>query len=365
VKHAVVAFLVILSACLLQSPHKMFAQEASSGLDLRTTLTGQAMASTELTDAPRSGSPLTGGFRGVGYPAWKMSDHWAATAALQLVTRPYYYEAFETQGYGAKGYVLQASLNYARVSSKGSLEFRIGQLSSAFGSYLLRYDDADNALIDLPLEYGYYYAPVSTLGVAGAQLDATRGKWDFRAQFANSSPANPRSLFARDQYGNWAGGLGYTIRQGFRIGVSGYRGPYLDRHYAYFFPGEKPPNTLPARALGIDGAWAHGHSSVQTEVQKFVLPYTVIPNFREWASYAEFKQVLTPRWYVAARGCYTSGNLSSEVRSLEAAAGYRPNRFQLIKFSYEMVHHNTGIPHDDDTFGVQLVTTLHTSVAAR
>jgi hypothetical protein len=337
------------------------AQEANSGFNLRATLSGQLMASNVLTEAPRSGSPVSAGFRSVIYPTWKINQNWFATGALQLVTRPYFYADFSTPGYGAKGYVLQASLNYARVSPKGSLLVRAGELSSVFGSFLLRYDDADNALVDLPMEYGYYYTPVSTLGVAGLEADATRGRWDARAQFANSSPANPRSLFAHDQYGNWAGGAGYTIHQGFRVGVSGYRGPYLDREYQYFFPGEANPNTLPARALGADAVWAHGHSSVQGEAQHFVMPYTVIPTYREWASYAEVKQVLSPRWYIAARAGFTGAREPGRVRNLESATAFRPDRLQLIKFDYEIEHYDKGSPHNEDTFSVQLVTSLHAS----
>ena len=110
-------------------------------------------------------------------------------------------------------------------------------------------------------------------------------RFDGRIQFANSSPANPRSIFANDQYGNWAGGGGFTIRQGLRVGVSGYRGPYLDRKYAYYFPGEANPSKLPAHAIGLDGNWAHGHTTAFVEVQRFVMPYTVIPDFRESAGY--------------------------------------------------------------------------------
>jgi hypothetical protein len=339
----------------------LLAQEAASGFDLRATVSGQGMASNELSAAPRSGSPATAGFRSVAYPTWKIGDHWSVTGAFQLVTRPYFYQDFSTQGYGAKGYVLQSTLNYARVSDKGLLQFRVGQLSTSFGSFLLRYDDADNALIDMPLEYGYYYSPVSTLGLAGAQLDAARGKWDFRAQFANSSPANPRSIFARDQYGNWAGGAGYTIRQGLRIGVSAYRGPYLDRQYEYFYPGEANPNTLSAHALGLDGGWARGHTSLLGEVQNFVMPYKAIPTFRESAAYAEFKQVLSPRWYMAARACLTTAKEAGQVRGLETAAGFRPDRLQLIKVSYEIAHHDLGAPHNDNIVAAQLVTSFHLS----
>jgi hypothetical protein len=353
-----------LLACLVAgalSPRSIAAQEAASGFDLRATLTAQTIASSELTEAPRSGAPMTVGSRSVVYPTWKISDNWFVTGALQLATRPYYFDDLSTAGYGANGALLQSTLNYSRVGRKASVLVRAGEMSTAFGSFLLRYDDADNALVDLPVAYGYYYSQVSILGVAGAQIDATTGKWDMRAQFANSSPANPRSLLARDQYGNWAGGAGYTIRQGFRVGVSAFRGPYLDRDDKYFFPGEANPNTLPAHALGLDASWAHGHTNVQGELQKFVMPYTVIPTFRETAGYGEFKQALSPRWYLAVRNGYTSATASRKEQTLETAAGFRPNRFQLLKFSYEYEHYTSGDDHNDNTVAIQFVTTLHRS----
>jgi hypothetical protein len=194
-------------------------------------------------------------------------------------------------------------------------------------------------------------------------MDATRGKWDGRVQFANSSPANPRSLFGHDQYGNWAGGAGYTIRQGLRVGASAYRGPYLDRHYDYFYPGEANPSTLPANALGLDAAWARHHWALQGELQKFVMPYTVIPTYREQAGYAELKRVLTPRWYIAGRLGYMSANASGKVQSYEGAAGFRPNRFQLIKMDYELQHYSVGPYFYENTLAIQYVTTLHFSAA--
>jgi hypothetical protein len=352
---------LLVSAALC--PQLLVAQEANSGLDLRATLSGQAAVSSVFTEPSVSESPVGAGFRSVFYPTWKISDHWTVTGAWQLYSRPYFFSDFSTPGFGVKGDILQATLNYSRASDKGSILIRAGQLSTAFGSFLLHYDDADNALVDMPREYGYYDVPVSTLGVVGAQIDATRGKWDGRAQFANSSPANPRSIFVPDQYGNWGGGGGYTIRQGLRVGVSGYRGPYLDRKYEYFLPGEANPSSLPAHALGLDVEWARGHWNLQGELQKFVMPYTVIPSLHEQAGYAEVKRVLHPRWYIAARGGYTSTNLGGNVESLEAAAGFRPDRFQLIKFDYELDHHSQGSHPFDKTFVVQFVTTLHRSHA--
>ncbi|HEX3569814.1 MAG TPA: hypothetical protein VHU44_03240 [Acidobacteriaceae bacterium] len=341
------------------------AQEAGSGVDVRATVTGQFAASSMLTQPGIERAPATFGVRAVVYPTLKLSDHWTATAAWQLYTRPYFFDSFAQKGSGAKGTLLQGTLNYSRVSEKGSLVARAGMLSTAFGSFLLRYDDAENPLVDLPQSYGYYYEPVTSLAVAGAQVDATSGRWDGRVQFANSSPVNPRSVFARDQYGNWAGGAGVTIRQGFRIGVSGYRGPYLSRDYAFFFPGEANPNTQPAHALGTDVQWARGHWNVQGEFQRFFMPYVAIPNFREDAGYGEVRRVLHPRWYVASRIGYASATFGGTTTRYEFAAGYRPGRHELIKAGYQLNHHNTGSIANDNTFAVQFITTLHASHALR
>jgi len=352
------AALALAATCALSS-----AQEASSGLDLRATLTGQAIASDELTEAPRSGAPVTAGSRSVGYSTWKFNDSFFISAAFQLVTRPYYFEDLSTPGYGARGNLLQASLNYSRVSSKGSLLVRAGELTTAFGSFLLRYDDAVNPLIDLPIGYGYYYSPVSMLPVAGAQIDGTRGKWDGRVQFANSSPANPRGPFSSGQYGNWAGGVGYTIRQGLHVGASAYHGPYLDPGSPYYFPGEQSPSQLPATGVGLDVTWARGHTTVQGEMQNFVMPYTVIPTFRETTGYGEICQVLAPRWFVAARFGASVANATLNLQNLETSAAFRPNRFQLIKVGYELEHYGYGTHANDQMLAIQLVTTLHKSLS--
>jgi len=341
------------------------AQEASAGLDVRATVTGEFAASSLFTQPGVDKTPAAVGVRAVVYPTMKLSDRWTATAAWQLYTKPYFFESFTQKATGAKGTLLMGSLNYARVSEKGSVVVRAGVLPSAFGAFLLRYDDAENPLVDLPQSYGYYYKPVTSLGLLSAQMDATRGRWDGRVQFANSSPMNPRSVFARDQYGNWAGGGGVTIRQGFRIGVSGYRGPYLSRDYAYFFPGEVNPNTKIAHALGADVQWARGHWNVQGEFQRFAMPYKLIPTYREDAGYGEVRRVLHPRWYVASRIGYASATFGGTTTRYEFAGGYRASRYELVKVGYQLNHHNSGSVSNDKTFAVQFVTTLHGSRAVR
>jgi hypothetical protein len=314
------------------------------------------------TEPPRDGSPWTGGLRAVLYPTWKLSDHWTVSGAIEAYSRPYFANELNTQGYGLKGDILQATLNYSNYSrfwKDGSIVLHVGEVSSAFGSFLLHYDDADNALIRTPQTYGYYYQPITLSGLTGAEADGTFKKVDFRAQLVNSSPINPRSILDHDQYANWAGGAGYTIRQGLRIGVSGYRGPYLSRDFPYFFPGESPPHDLPAGAVGVDVEWAIGHWNIQGELQRFIMTYHVIPTFHEQAGYAEVRRGLSPRWFVAERSSYIEPSEGPVVQEYEAVAGFRPDSHQIIKMGYGVDRTCASGVKLQRLVELQLVTTLH------
>ncbi len=349
---------------LLSAVVAMRAQEATSGFDLRTTITAQGVYSPELTEAPRSGSAYLGGARVLLYPTWKLNSHWTVTAALQAYTHPFFYSQFSDQSYGVKTDVLQASLNYSRIWNRASLNVRVGQLPSTFGSFLLRYDDAVNPLPGMPLAYGYY-APVTPLGLAGAEVNATAGRFDGRLQFVNSSPANPRGLTQSDQYGNWAGGAGFKIKQGFRVGGSAYYGPYLNRGSEFFLPGEVPPRQLPATAIGLDVQYAQGPWNVYGEWQHFRFDYRAQPTFTQHTGYAELRRVLNPRWFLAARIEYVRYGEYPGYQRYEVGAGYRPNRLQLAKISYgvEQGAGTEGSP--TGVLTIQFVTSLGLFSAAR
>jgi hypothetical protein len=172
----------------------LLAQEASSGIDLRATISGEAVYDNQLTESPRSGAPAAAGFRAMLYPTWKMGKHWVVSGAIDVNSTPYFEEDFSDRGYGVKSHIIQANVGYSNVWKNGSVVVRAGQLPSAFGAFLLRYDDAENPLINMPMEYGYYYAGVTTAGLTGAQVDLTQGKWDGRVQLVNSSAADPRTI---------------------------------------------------------------------------------------------------------------------------------------------------------------------------
>ena len=322
-------------------------QEVDSGFELRTTLSAEGVESPALTQAPRDGDSVTGGFRAMLYPLWKWNQHWSVDGAVQIHSRPFFLDELGTQGYGIKADVMQGHLNYARFWKKASVVARAGMLSSAFGSFLLRYDDAVNPLVDKPLAYGYY-GGINPLGLAGVEVDATYGKFDARGQFVSSSALNRRGVFDHDQYANWAGGAGYTIKQGFRVGGSLLRGPYLDRQFAYYFPGEAPPRTLPATGVGVDVSWGRGPWNVYGEWQRFQMDYRLIPTFKEQFVYGEARRVLSPRWYVATRWTQMTMNEGPSARVFEAAAGYRVSASQMVKVEYET----------SKTVAVQFVATL-------
>lgn len=207
---------------------------------------------------------------------------------MQIHSSPYFYAESSSRARQLHVNVLQAYAGYSRVSARNAFTFKAGQLTSAFGSFALRYDDARNWLIDLPQAYGYY-KPVSVYGMPGAEIDLLVNKTDLRLQFTASSPSNPRSLLDRHQYGNWTAGGGYAIRQGFRAGASSFRGPYLHRGHRFFRPGESAPKTLPATGGGLDVQWARGRWSANGEYQRFRHDYRAIPHVYNTASYGELK----------------------------------------------------------------------------
>lgn len=341
------------------------AQEAVSGIEIHGTVSVLGAYSHLLEQAPDSRGALAGGVRLMAYPNFKLSEHWSISAAAQLTSRPYFHEQFTMKRYGLDGSLLQAYLAYSLVRESKSLVIRVGQLSPAFGSFPLRYDDAVNPLIDTPYSYGYYGKGVTSLGLAGVQVDASAGKFDARAQFVNSSPANRRSVFDREQYGTWVSGIGYTLKQGFRIGLSSYRGAYLDRQSPFFFQGELNPKNLPATALGADLQYGRGPWSAQAELQEFIFSYHVIPTFRQQTGYVELKRTLSPRSYLAARVGYMRANLASPVQVWETAIGFRPNRLQVIKIAYEVFQGPAIRGTLSNTFAVQLVTTVPSIAVAR
>jgi hypothetical protein len=392
--------------------HSQDSQDSNFGSSMPVTLSAGAMYTVRLQSEQwgnwSSSSPFTTGFQLMLYPTLRLGKHWFAYSALDFRLAPYlYYDAYDPQH---EWYIqaAQAYVGYQIHGEKTSVVFKAGQLASAFGAFPLHYDDADNPLLDQPMsyeaslslrndqlpcgvadlrrqQYGYVsylcggapgadegLTPVTMYGLPGVEADISSHRMDARIQVTSGSPSDPLMESHAPQYAQWAGGGGYTIRQGFRVGISGFRGPYLAPDAAVFLPAGSNVRDFPASALGVDVQWARGHWSTSGEWQRFQydLPgFTQAPSVT--STYGEVKRILTPRLYLAARigwlkpggaaditGASTN-QFSPWMKSYELGGGLWLNRHQLLKASYEWLAVEYVSGTQNNVLGVQFVTTFH------
>jgi hypothetical protein len=395
--------LLALACCSVQ------AQEAAASFEVPVAIGGDAIFTHRLQSGDPSDRPFTGGFRVVVSPALRLGRHWFFYSAVQVNSNQYfYYDAFSGDGPFTQVHALQAFAGYTTTIGKASLLIKAGQLSSAFGSFPLQYDDAKNPLIDQPLGYvnrlpiradqipcgvrdllsqnyggdvvnycggstveGYGILPATLYGLIGIEAELSLGRMDARLQLTNSSPANPLAIDSRGQYLQWAAGGGYSIRSGLRVGVSAFRGPYMDSALNSLLPAGKMVRDFPATGIGADVQWSRGRWVLNGEWQRFQFDspnFAIAPALN--VSYAEIKRILTPRAFVAVRvGFETFGRVgdlsgvsaahwATSQQVNEVAFGFRPNRYQLIKAGYEWVRGAGAYGTLDNVVGIQLVTTV-------
>jgi hypothetical protein len=196
--------------------------------------------------------------------------------------------------------------------------------------------------------------PVSLFGLPGVQAEISSHRFDGRIQVTSGSPSNPLSLSHAPQYAQWVAGGGYTIRQGFRVGISGFRGPYLAPELAPLLPVGSSVRSFPASGLGF----------------QYDLPgFTQAPSLI--STYGEAKRILTPRFFLAGRvgllrpgaaadvtGASTS-QFSANIGSYELGGGWWLNRHQLLKASYEWLRIQNLPGTQTNVLGFQFVTTFH------
>lgn len=395
------------AACLAAAP-LLGAQDGDSGVTIPVTASFSAIDSHRLQQNDPSRAAASYGFRVTVSPSLKLGRHWFVYAALQERLTPYFYYDAYYPGHDFDFDVLQAFLGYSLRAGKTAVLLKAGELTTAFGSFPLRYDDTVNPLNDQPLayntqlpltthqlpcgardilnqDYGYVWnscggaqgwtnglVAVTEYALPGVQLDLSTGRFDLRGQITAGSPSNPVGWPPLRQYAQWAAGGGYTIRQGFRVGVSGFRGPYLSPGVQAFLPAGAGLRSFPAQGLGVDGQWARGRFSVNAEWQHFRFSepaFAVSPSVA--TGYGELKAVVSPRLYFAGRaGWLTPGaiqdsagnraaHFAPELRNLEAGAGFWLNRRQLVKLTYSWLHMQGDSGHEYDALGIELVTSFN------
>jgi len=118
-------YLAILCAALVLMPvARLAGQEAQSGVDVRATISSEAIYAPELTEGPRDGTPLDGAFRAVVYPMVKLSEHWIVASAVQFSSVPYFTEDSMTPEHAVTTKCCKLTLGYSRFWKSGSLNVR-------------------------------------------------------------------------------------------------------------------------------------------------------------------------------------------------------------------------------------------------
>jgi len=380
-------------------------QESDFGIGVPVTASAGALDSPRLQLSNPAAERAAFGFRVMLYLTLKLGKHWFAYAAVQTRLMPYfYYDAF-LRDRGIATNLVQGYAGYSLQKGHSTLAIKAGQLVSVFGSFPLRYDDMDNPVLDQPLSYitmmpirtdqlvcgtadllrqhygsvsgscggaagrGGGLTPVTLYGLPGVQAEISLRQFDARLQVTSGSPAYPANWRDFHQYAQWTAGMGYTIRQGFRVGASVFTGPYLESDVAADLPHGATVRDFPATGMGLDGQWARGRWSVFGEWQRirFDMPHFVVSPSID-TGYGEAKSILTPRIYVAGRigwlrpgrvtdtAGVTAGRFAPTLTSYELAGGFWLNRHQLLKASYSWLFSagQTGIRYD--VYGIALIT---------
>ncbi len=395
-----------IAACGLLAP-LLAAQDSDSGVSLPVTISGGAMYTQRLQLANPAGSPFSAGFNVMLYPSVRLGSHWFGYAAIEERLSPYlYYDAYDPE-HDLYSNVIQAFVGYSIRTENTSIVIKAGRLVPAFGSFPLHYDDAANPLLDQPLSYiqtltlssgqlpcsvqdltaqhyGFIFnscggqgpggglTPVTLYGIPGVQVEISGHPFDARLQIANSSASNPQPWSRTGEYAQWEAGAGYTIMQGLRVGVSAFRGPYLEASVLAALPAGRTLRSFPATAVGIDAQWARGRWSAVGEWQRFQydLPsFTTAPSVV--STYGELKAIVAPRLFVAGRAGWmnpggaadktgvSTGQFAPSIASYELAAGSWINRHQLLKASYEWLKIENVPGTTFNVLGFEFVTTFH------
>jgi hypothetical protein len=383
------------------------AQEAEAGLSVPLEFSGDLLYG-NLPKSEGNAPSFSPGFRASLYPTLQLNSHWFAYSALDVQSSSLYgYESEPDNDRPVQFHALQAFVGYHTMVRNVSIVVKAGQLASAFGTFPLQYDDAKTLFPNPPPSYiaalplrpdqlacggrdlhsaQYHYEidfgcggsktesyglrPLTLYGLPGAEIDVSLGRVDARFQVTNSSPANPQGLTSPNQFAQWTAGGGYTFGSGLHVGVSSFRGPYLDRSLEPLLPSRKVSDFL-ATGSGIDAQWARGWWSVAGEWQRFTFD---LPGFAkspsEQAAYAELKRIVTPRIYLAARASalrfpWVEDNSGNRIehgaipqRVFEFGFGFRPNNHQLLKASYKRTALSTTHGEQDNVLALQLVTSV-------
>jgi hypothetical protein len=230
----------------------------------------------------------------------------------------------------------QGGIRFARhralVLDAGRMIHPIG----ASGSRLLA---TRNPLIGIPDAY----LPVYPLGVMAS---GEKGKLDYRAALVSLPPTHRDYVPDPDPAPHPVVGIGVTPIVGFRVGVTGTAGPYLNKDLSASELDGREWSSYRQRVMAADVQYGFGHFDLRGE---FALSEFEVPRSGRIdgpAGYVEARATLTPRVFVAGRGEFnrypfirpisatTWISRRTELRAFEGGVGFRFDERTLLKASF-------------------------------
>jgi hypothetical protein len=220
-----------------------------------------------------------------------------------------------------------------------ALTFDAGRFTPIIGNAAVLHLSTRNPLIGEPDTYGPRYP-------AGVKVSGELHGVDYRLGVVDVPPSHPSYVPTPSARPRPEAGIGYTPFVGFRIGVSGGVGSYLDRDTPAAVLGGRGWSDYHQRVLGADVRFARGYLETRGEVLRgsYDVPNRGAP-IVGYAYYGEAKYTFTPRFFVAARFERNKYPFIREFGSPawtarlvdfvdgEAGAGYRVARGTIVKAS--------------------------------
>jgi len=290
----------------------------------------------------------------------------------------------------------------------GPIDIQAGRIPPTFGSFSRRPYPADNPLIGYPMAYQYLISlrpdavPASADEVlamrgrgwlsrfsigdttarsglpfvnglrwdTGVQVHAGTDVFDLAGAITTGTLANP--LVRDDNAGKqWSGRAAVRPATGLLLGVSGARGPYVERSAAISAGLPEDDRSLTETALGIDAEYARAYYLVRFEavlnhwrVPLVHAPYPELP-LRSAATSIEGRYKLMPGLYAAARWDHVGFNeimgsagpntWEAPVTRIEAGFGYSIRRNILLKGTYQHNDRDGGRVRTSSIVATQIV----------
>jgi len=272
----------------------------------------------------------------------------------QLVARPWIRQARPTTPGGAVPQLdvemYEALARYERAGAV-SIRFDVGEIYSPIGIGIFDWRPSANPTIVPHLSYavplvGFDPTVTVTESVVantypiGAQLNASTRTWDARAAVINSSPTRQYYVGGSSnpsQAANVVFGAGVTPVTGLRFGTSFGYGTYATRDE--LAPGATDDRH--ATIAGVEGEYAFAYTSLRGEIMHTSFETaTGSAAATEW--FVQGTQILSPRWFAAARFEQSSGPpvtlrgqaIQTDLNMFEGTAGFRISPEFTLRTSY-------------------------------